>query len=52
MDYNIKLSAIVMPETTGSYLPFYDKIAGVMNGKAHVVHNDGNIMDFYVSLNR
>ena len=51
MDYNIKLSAIAMPETTGAYLPFYDKISEVMNGKAHVVHNDGNIMDFYVSLN-
>ena len=53
MDYNIKLSTIVMPEVTAtaSYLPFYDQISGAMNGRAHVVHHDGNIMDFYVSLN-
>ena len=27
-----------MPETTTSYLPFYDKITDLMGGKAHVVH--------------
>ena len=46
IDYNIKMSAIVMPETTTSYLPFYDKITDLMGGKAHVVHNENNIMDF------
>ena len=53
MDYNIKLSTIVMPEVTtkASYLPFYDHISGAMNGRSHTVHHDGNIMDFYVSLN-
>ena len=53
IDYNIKLSTIVMPEVTtkASYLPFYDHISGAMNGRSHTVHHDGNIMDFYVSLN-
>ena len=53
MDYNIKVSTILMPEATASAssLPFYDHISGAMNGRAHTVHHDGNIMDFYVSLN-
>ena len=51
MDYNIKLSAIVMPESASTYLPYYDQISQAMNGQAHVVHHDGNIMDFYVNLN-
>ena len=51
IDYNIKMSAIVMPETTTSYLPFYDKITNLMGGKAHVVHYENNIMDFFVHLN-
>ena len=51
IDYNIKMSAIVMPESTTSYLPFYDKITDLMGGKAHVVHYESNIMDFFVNLN-
>ena len=51
IDYNIKMSAIVMPETTTSYLPFYDKITDLMGGKAHVVHYENSIMDFFVNLN-
>ena len=40
-----------MPETTTSYLPFYDKITDLMGGKAHVVHYENSIMDFFVNLN-
>jgi hypothetical protein len=50
MDYNIKLSTIVMPETT-TYLPFYDEASYLMGGKAYTVRHDSNIMDFYVRLN-
>ncbi len=53
LDFNIKLSALVMPKeaTSGSYLSFYDTASDLMGGKAYVVRNDNSIMDFYVKLN-
>ena len=51
LDYNIKLSAILLPDSTNNYLAFYDQITHLMGGKSHVVHSDQNIMDFYVSFN-
>ena len=52
IDYNIKLSAVVMPQlTSSSYLPFYDQVTSLMGGKTHVIHFENNIMDFYVQLN-
>ena len=52
LDYNIKLSAILLPDSgTNNYLAFYDQITHLMGGKSHVVHSDKNIMDFYVSFN-
>ena len=50
LDYNIKLSSIVLPETDG-HLPFYDVISNLMGGSAHVVKNNNNIVDFYVRIN-
>ena len=50
LDYNIKLSSIVLPETDG-HLPFYDTISNMMGGSAHVVKNNNNIVDFYVRIN-
>ena len=52
LDYNIKLSAILLPDSgTNNYLAFYDQITHLMGAKSHVVHSDKNIMDFYVSFN-
>ena len=51
LDYNIKLSSIVLPEDD-SHLPFYDVISNLMGGSAHVVKNShNNIVDFYVRIN-
>ena len=51
-DYNLKMSAIVIPESdTDSILGFYDDITQSMGGKTHVVRGDGGIMEFYVGLN-
>jgi hypothetical protein len=50
LDYNIKLSSIVLPETEG-HLPFYDVISNLMGGSASVVKNNNNIVDFYVRIN-
>jgi len=56
LDYNIKISSIVFPETDGGHLPFYDSISNMMGGSAHVVNNNNNnnnnnIVDFYVRIN-
>ena len=51
LDYNIKLSSILLPETGTSYLPFYDSVGTLMNGKTYIVKNNNHIIDFYVRLN-
>ena len=50
IDYNIKLSSIVLPETD-SHLQFYDHVSNMMGGSAHMVKNNNNIVDFYVRIN-
>ncbi len=50
LDYNIKLSSIVLPETD-VHLSFYDTVSNMMGGSAHVVKNNNNIVDFYVRIN-
>ena len=50
LDHNIKLSSILLPEKT-SYLPFYDSVSTLMNGKTYIVKNNNHIIDFYVRLN-
>lgn len=50
MDYNIKLSSIILSTGEG-HLPFYDTISNLMGGSAYVVHNNDNIVDFYVGIN-
>ena len=51
LDHNIKLSSILLPETGTSYLPFYDSVSTLMNGKTYIVKNNNHIIDFYVRLN-
>ena len=52
LDHNIKMSTILLPETgTNSYLPFYDSVSTLMNGKTYIVKNNKHIIDFYVRLN-
>ena len=52
LDHNIKMSTILLPETgTNSYLPFYDSVSTLMNGKTYIVKNNNHIIDFYVRLN-
>ena len=50
LDHNIKLSSILLPEKA-SYLPFYDTVSTLMNGKTYIVKNNNHIIDFYVRLN-
>lgn len=52
LDYNIKLSSILLPSEDKNTLPIYDDLATAMGAKSHVIQmqDDQNIMDYYVSL--
>ena len=50
LDYNIKLSAIVLNPESGSS-SFFDKISQSMGGRTYVVNNEQSVMNFFVSVN-